>query len=67
VQNEIGALTPEEIELVRKARGRANEQALEASRLKEIMGKQAWAITPEDRAFLRDQIDQAVASGDVRF
>jgi hypothetical protein len=66
MENEL-VLSPAEVELVKNARARTNEQSLEAARLKEIMGKQAWAMTPEDRTFLRDQIEQARAAGDVRF
>jgi hypothetical protein len=65
--NELGTLSPEEIELVRKSRGRANDIALEQARLKDVMQKPAWAMTPEDRAFLRSQINEAVSAGDVRF
>jgi hypothetical protein len=67
MENELGVLTPAEIELVRQGRARANEQAIKERRVQDIMRKPAWQMTPEDTAFLRSQINEAVAAGDVRF
>jgi hypothetical protein len=65
MENEL-TLTPAEIELVKKARGKANEQSeqsLEDARVGDIMRKRAGEITREECAFLRSQINEAVARG----